>query len=103
MQSQANERKNILSVLCLMLSVCLLSGCSYLRSPDTSTDSIEVPHTSATTDTKREACVRACNSERDICDAGPESRNQVFDAPQTVVGAAAGCDKSLRDCLRYCK
>ncbi len=103
MQGQANERSNSLSVLCLMLSACLLSSCSYLRSPDTSPDSIPVPRTSATTDTKREACVRACSNERDICDAGPESRNQVFDAPQTVVGAAAGCDQSLRDCLRYCK
>ncbi len=103
MRVQAKERKAVLTALCLMLGLYALSGCSYLRSPDRSADSIEVPHTSSTTDTKREACVRACNQERDICNAGPESRNQVFDAPQAVVGAGAGCDQAMRNCLRYCK
>lgn len=102
MQNSSKERRKPFTAF-LLLGLLVLASCTWLHSRDTSTDSIEVPRTASTTDTKREACVRACNNERDICNAGPESRNQVFDAPQTVVGAAAGCDQSLRECLKSCK
>jgi uncharacterized protein YceK len=96
------ERRNILTVLCVVLAV-MVSGCSVLRSRDTSSDTVTIPRTSSATDTKHEACVRACSRDHDTCNDGPASRNETFDAPQTIVGAGAACDQSLRDCLKYCK
>ena len=87
----------------LLLGMLLLTNCTWLHSRDTSSDNVAIPRTAATTDTKREACARACSGEHDICNAGPASRNEAFDAPQQFVGASAACDQSLRDCLKTCK
>lgn len=102
MQNASKARRNFFTAL-LVLCMMVFSGCSYLRSRDTSTDTVVIPHTDAKTDTKREACVRSCSHEHDVCNDGPSSRNETFDAPQQFVGASAGCDQSLRDCLKYCK
>jgi hypothetical protein len=102
MQSSSKARRNLSTAL-LLLGLLVLANCSYLRGRDTSADNIVIPHSDATTDTKREACVRACSHDHDICNDGPESRNDTFDAPQQFVGAAAGCDQSLRECLKTCK
>lgn len=87
----------------LLLGMVVLGGCSLLHRHDTSSDNVVIPRTAATTDTKREACVRACSKDHDLCNDGPSSRNETFDAPQQIVGASAACDQSLRDCLKYCR
>ena len=100
---KASKERRIFFTAFLLCSMLVLASCSYLQSRNTSSDSVAIPRTAPTTDTKREACARACSHEHDICNDGPASRNQTFDAPQQFVGAGAACDQSLRDCLKYCK
>ncbi|NDE89609.1 MAG: hypothetical protein EB059_00500 [Alphaproteobacteria bacterium] len=106
MRYASKTRGMILAALLVLSSVAMLSGCSYLRGRDRAVDTIPIPRTSASTDTKREACVRACNNDHDLCMAGPPSRNTntaLFDAPAQIIGASAGCDQAMRDCMKMCK
>lgn len=71
---------------------------------------ISAPHalraetdTSSENDTKREACIRACNSEHALCGESEATRFDGADMPSGMIGAAAACDQSLRQCLKSCK
>lgn len=55
------------------------------------------------TDTKREACIRACNSEHALCGESEATRFDGADMPSGIIGAAAACDQSLRSCLKTCR
>ena len=87
----------------LFLCALMLSNCSIWRARDMSADHVVIPKTSSSTDTMREACVRACDRDHDTCNAGPSARDEAFDAPKQILGASAACDQAFRDCLRYCK
>lgn len=89
----------------IFLTIILLTcdGCSLLRNRDVASDSVALPSQSASTDTLREACIRSCNHDHEMCSAGPSSRNDTFDAPKQVLGASAACDQDLRSCLRNCR
>jgi hypothetical protein len=103
MNTRVKGRDKCITVLLTLLCLIVLPNCSYLRNRDTTTDNALLPQSSPLTDTKREACVRACSHEHDTCNDGPSSRNDAFDAPKQFVGASAACDQSLRSCLKYCR
>ncbi len=98
-----SKKRKIFFTAFLVSGLLALSGCALLRSRDTSADRVVVPHTDSATDTRHESCLRACGHDHERCNDGPASRNETFDAPQQFVGASAGCDQSLRECLKACK
>lgn len=58
--------------------------------------------TTAASDTKREACIRACNYQRTICGEASATRFETYGESNAVIGAAATCDYDLRRCLKDC-
>jgi hypothetical protein len=90
---------------CILSCVLMVvfSGCSMLRRHDAAIDKTPIPHSSSKTDTLREACIRVCDHDHDMCNAGPASRSQIFDAPQQMLGSGAACDQSMRDCIKNCR
>lgn len=54
------------------------------------------------TDTRREACIHACERDHTNCRDTTGARLDTFDAPSNIVGTGATCDKELQECLRRC-
>jgi hypothetical protein len=54
------------------------------------------------TDTRREACIHACERDYTNCRDTTGARLDTFDAPSNIIGTGAACDRELKECLRRC-
>lgn len=87
----------------LFLTLSLGACATFWRAPPAVDPLPQVSSGNAAMDTAREACIRTCKRQNDICREGASPRFENYgDAPQGL-GAGTPCDASLSRCLSGCR